>query len=355
MTMPTPIWHLLIRLLAITLCAASSGDAIQGDATTGARTGSNDLADSLNVKAYGAAGDGTVDDTVAAQKCIDAAHASGTGSCYFPSGVYIVSRLKLWNGSEPYSGLTISGAGRDLTVLRTRPGTTPSNDSPLNTLELSDPADTSGKSPSRDVTIVDLTLDGNKSNVDRPIDGPANDMSHSGIFSQQSTRLTVRDVTAKNYWYCGASFGLHLNDSTIDMRTENNGYSIQAGYGGILIAGTSQHNQVHEVSDGDIIGGWALNNVRFNTWTGTFGSCISFCFVLNDVKAQSSSGNRITVTIESSRGNGVLIGSVGATTDNTVLITASSILGRAVIIGKGQLGNVVTYNGRIVKSSGHRL
>lgn len=44
----------------------------------------------LNVKDYGAEGDGTTDDTDAIQDAIDAAAAAGGGVVYFPAGVYIV-------------------------------------------------------------------------------------------------------------------------------------------------------------------------------------------------------------------------------------------------------------------------
>ena len=45
----------------------------------------------INVKKYGAKGDGVTDDTAAIQACIDLATANGGGRIYFPRGEYIVS------------------------------------------------------------------------------------------------------------------------------------------------------------------------------------------------------------------------------------------------------------------------
>lgn len=70
-----------------------------------------------NVKAYGAKGDGSTDDTAACQAAIDAAQAAGGGTVYFPVGTYkLVSvPLKLYSGSTPsiipYSNITILGEG----------------------------------------------------------------------------------------------------------------------------------------------------------------------------------------------------------------------------------------------------
>ena len=49
------------------------------------------LAGTYNVKAYGATGNGTTDDTTAIQNAINAAEAAGGGQVYFPPGTYLIN------------------------------------------------------------------------------------------------------------------------------------------------------------------------------------------------------------------------------------------------------------------------
>lgn len=70
----------------------------------------------FDVKAYGAKGDGTTDDTSAIQSAIDAAHTAGGGTVWFPAATYkITAALKLFSGTTPtitaYSNITLRGAG----------------------------------------------------------------------------------------------------------------------------------------------------------------------------------------------------------------------------------------------------
>src|SRR5512143_3071021 len=60
----------------------------------------------VNVRDWGARGDGVTDDTAAIQKSIDAATAGQT--ILFPAGVYSVANLQIKNRS----GLVFSGEGR---------------------------------------------------------------------------------------------------------------------------------------------------------------------------------------------------------------------------------------------------
>lgn len=101
---------------------AGSGDMVLASAqtNTGAKTfNTNTLWDKgnqvFNVKAYGAIGNDTADDTTAIQSAIAAAAAVG-GTVWFPSGTYkITAALKLYTGTTPtitaYSNITIAGMG----------------------------------------------------------------------------------------------------------------------------------------------------------------------------------------------------------------------------------------------------
>ena len=135
---------------------ATATELFSGTATvtsTGSTTGrtlKDRFADTINVKDFGAVGDGTTDDTAAIQAAIDAAAGR---HLIFPSGTYIVSYLSY----KPTSNIpiAISGAGTNSTILK-RTGSS------------SNPVLDIGSSPSpafiTHVQVSDLTIDGlNKS------------------------------------------------------------------------------------------------------------------------------------------------------------------------------------------------
>lgn len=65
----------------------------------------------FNVKAFGATGDGSTNDSTAIQACIDAANSAGGGVVFFPPGTYICNDLNL------YSNIMIVGRG-DASILK---------------------------------------------------------------------------------------------------------------------------------------------------------------------------------------------------------------------------------------------
>jgi hypothetical protein len=74
----------------------------------------------INVKSYGAAGDGTTDDTLAIQATIDACTAQGGGTVWVPEGTYLLSQQGTAWGSQKYcvrptasaAPVIIQGAGK---------------------------------------------------------------------------------------------------------------------------------------------------------------------------------------------------------------------------------------------------
>lgn len=77
----------------------------------------------VNVRTFGAQGDGLSDDTVAIQRAIDGAYARNGNVVFFPSGIYVVSQIIL------KQGISLSGSGINPpphglgTVLQQKPGT----------------------------------------------------------------------------------------------------------------------------------------------------------------------------------------------------------------------------------------
>jgi hypothetical protein len=108
------------------LVVSGAGDMILASAqtNTGAKTfNSNTLWDKgnmvFNVKAYGAVGDDSTNDTAAIQAAVDAAGAVG-GVVWFPAGIYRMSTtaLLLYTGSTPYSSITLAGAGAGKAIIK---------------------------------------------------------------------------------------------------------------------------------------------------------------------------------------------------------------------------------------------
>jgi hypothetical protein len=79
----------------------------------------------FNVKAYGAVGNGTTDDTAAIQSAVDAAWAAGGGTVWFPKATYklVTNPVKLYSGTGAtlvgYSNIELLGAGSIITQTST--------------------------------------------------------------------------------------------------------------------------------------------------------------------------------------------------------------------------------------------
>lgn len=109
----------------------------------------------FNVKAYGAVGDGSTDDTVAIQTTIDAVNSAGGGVVIFPAGTFISQTLTL------YSNVNIQGSGESSTVLKLKNNT---NASLIKGYQFDSLTGTNGLGGISSWSIRDMTLDGNKAN-----------------------------------------------------------------------------------------------------------------------------------------------------------------------------------------------
>jgi hypothetical protein len=138
--------------------AIASVGALLGVGVVGAGVGAygNDLTASsgavYNVRDFGAAGDGSSDDTDHLQQAIDAARAGG-GIVFLPPGVYLTRRLVL------HSRVHLRGSGGDATVLKLAPG---ANTAILESYRFSQENAARSNAGISMFSVRDLTLDGNR-------------------------------------------------------------------------------------------------------------------------------------------------------------------------------------------------
>ena len=85
-----------------------NSSSVTATGSTTARTLANRFADVVNVKDFGAVGDGVADDTAAIQAAINAAAASGGGFVFFNKGSYRITSAISINSS----GIVLAGQGR---------------------------------------------------------------------------------------------------------------------------------------------------------------------------------------------------------------------------------------------------
>jgi len=92
------------------------------------------LAEKLNVKDYGARGDGVTNDTLAIRNAINAANnAAGVNTVYFPAGTYMCNDIPLTAAENrgavkldsPPADLVFEGDGARVSILKRRPGGSP--------------------------------------------------------------------------------------------------------------------------------------------------------------------------------------------------------------------------------------
>lgn len=335
----------LLRGIAASAVVLSPAPTVTGPRDTG-------LVVNVRDPAYGAAGDGVADDTAAIQRAIDATARGGT--CYLPPGTYLVSSDTA-DVLVAVDGITIAGAGADLSTLRTAPES-----------EATRVLNVSGRS---DVTVRDLCFDGD-----------AHPTTKSGVFANTAgsqKNLTIMRCRFTDFMPQGAattsaavytwtSDGVHVLDNeftgcgravTVDQpdgtaRVVGNRITAPSGVmaTGILVRRSSSVSESKVVVDSNYVRGAD----RDPSGVGTEGHAIA-AFRVRDVHVTNNHcvGNRRGILVSAQSFGAVVQGNTCVASSDAGIrvepeITATdTTVGTDVARGITVVGNVCRNNAAI--------
>jgi hypothetical protein len=220
-----------------------------------------------NVKAFGALGDNTTDDTAAIQSAIDTCAAAGGGIVWFPWGTYklVTNPLKLYSGASPtitaYSNITLAGTG-SATLSQTTTG--------VNVVQAIN--DAANGAQSKNVTIENLTLN---------FAGTATNSGHGVYAKQQASngppfmQWSLKNVNVTNCQGTG-KYGFNFESlivSTLErcIATEcANGFYLNGeAFGGFTSINTSLTFQNCYANMGvNGVYGYRISNTTYSTFEG---------------------------------------------------------------------------------------
>ncbi len=184
----------------------------------------------VNVRDFGALGNGVADDSMAIKQAISRVAAGGT--VYIPSGTYMLGTSA--GGVENYpdgapiqsaivvnkNNLMIQGDG-NTTLLKLMPA------KKMRVMSIT----------SSGVVVEKIAVDGNKSQRNGTVSYPGGDVVDALVYgSSQSSNITVRSCEVKNGIEDGIGFWQSPNSYVHDCTSSDNG-TLQAGAAGIVASG----------------------------------------------------------------------------------------------------------------------
>jgi hypothetical protein len=234
-------------------------DARAGLTSLGARLATMEGA--VNVKTFGAKGDGTTNDSPAFQAAHDSLPASG-GTLFIPPGTY-VSAVGTPLLTITKNGVRIIGAGRGNTILKL-----------VNSHSATGAQVIKGTNGSSDLYIGHLTIDGNKANNGTgfsAVDTPCG----ISIIATNTVRVTIEDVRVYDVWGSGAVETFGINIGNTEGVILNNIYVDACGSTGIALSGCNDFviSNCVVVENGNQ--GFSISS---NATNGSEGGTVSNCF-----------------------------------------------------------------------------
>jgi Pectate lyase superfamily protein len=183
----------------------------------------------VNVRDFGATGDGVTDDTQAIQKAIDTVYSQGGGEIVFPTGKYLVTSVKL-KDNITYSGYgaTIKRPDRQNRTTRTFV------------------AEYAGKEDSKPLIIQGFTFDGNSQNQGSYQDYEL-EQAHL-LFLEGNSKFpgklqaVIKDTTFKN----GVADGISVY-TNVDVKVDNV-EAVDVFRGGFVLTGGNSSAQVRNLT-----------------------------------------------------------------------------------------------------------
>lgn len=283
----------------------------------------------VDVKTYGAVGDGVTDDTAAIESAINSLSSTG-GTVYFPSGTYrCASSLDI-----SHSNITLQGNGWTSIIFH---GNGVNND----VIRIA--------SSKTNVTIRDLAVDGNKANQTtfsvgiktqgsndglKIINVYVHDTFNSGILIEDSQNILIEKCYLKDIGKTGSDtnfYGVGIDFQQSKNWTVRNCTIEGTLSNGIHSKGTSPYNPINFVIEGNKISGVITDQKS--------------CIHLEDAKDGVINGNNLFDTADATFGiNAIYVKGQTSTYSNCVISnnTASNISG--VFIENQSGGNVITGN-----------
>jgi hypothetical protein len=264
----------------------------------------------VNVKAYGAIGDGVANDTAAIQAAIAAAPVNG--AVFFPAGVFC-GYVFVWR-----SDISLIGAGSAATTIKL-PNNCASVTVPWepggtitglpNVIEIGQCALGNAAAAYSNVTVRGMTLDGNYTNNIAPV----TDLFGHGLIATKVSNLVLADVVGKNCYATGIDIVINSNYAKVSARVENCGNALILGgrYPNFDI-NSSKYGIFDIISSGGYYGGRMLDNCWGNQLNITVYNPSITGLVYNNQSVNVSYSNTINVSVIDgcSGGQGVSVGNL---------------------------------------------
>ncbi|MFE6000274.1 glycosyl hydrolase family 28-related protein [Streptomyces sp. NPDC056454] len=249
----------------VTIALGSNITVATGSTAAPVRTAvrSTVAVDWLNVKQFGAKGNGVTNDAPAIQSAINAASTAGGGTLYIPPGRYILNAALTWA-----SNVNAVGAGDRVSILQSTNGN----------LDCITGTDISG------VTLQSLQLSG-------PGRGVGSAVRFTRFSAPGTTNITLKDLFIQSFG--GDGVFLHELASSsltrVRVRTCGVGFHLQAPQDTVLGGGSTSLTACS--AEGCVVGGFWLDGMAYTSLDACAVQGSPFGYRLDGCKAVSVTGS----------------------------------------------------------------